>query len=128
MPASLRPSVMVVDDERELAELFSKFLELSGFDCTYFTDPQEALDYFSKNISRFSLVITDLKMPGLDGIELAKRMRLYKKTVKILLVTAFLVEQNLDDYEVKEAGISMVLEKPFHLKVLKPIIKEILTA
>jgi PleD family two-component response regulator len=45
-----RPSVMVVDDEEELAELFSRFLNISGFDCDYFTDPQIALENFSKNL------------------------------------------------------------------------------
>lgn len=126
MSRSLRPSVMVVDDEEELAELFSRFIELRGFNCTYFTDPEEALDYFSKNINKFSLVITDLKMPDLNGLELSRRLHQYNKTVKVLLVTAFLVEENVDYDEAKEAGISMVLEKPFHFKELKPIVEEIL--
>ncbi|HET6589692.1 MAG TPA: response regulator [Candidatus Nitrosocosmicus sp.] len=127
MSASLHPSVMVIDDEVELAELYSRFLELSGFNCVYFTDPLEALDYFSKNMNRFSLVITDLKMPGIDGLELAKRVRKYNNSVKILLVTAFLVEENLDHDKVMESGIDTVLEKPFHFKDLRPMIKEFLT-
>lgn len=124
---SHHPSVMVIDDEVELAELYSRFLELSGFNCVYFTDPLEALDYFSKNMNRFSLVITDLKMPGIDGLELARRVRKYNNNVKILLVTAFLVEENLDEDEIKEAGTDTVLEKPFHFKDLKPILEEFLT-
>lgn len=52
-----RPSVMVVDDESELAELFSRFLELSGFNCNYFTDPSLALDNFSKNSDSYCLVL-----------------------------------------------------------------------
>ena len=121
-----RPSVMVVDDEKELAELYSRFLELSGFNCNYFTDPQLALYNFSKNSNSYCLVIADLKMPGLDGLELVRRLRKYNKTVKILLVTAYLIEENLDYEMAKRAGIDIVLEKPFHFKELRPMINEIL--
>ncbi len=122
------PSVLVVDDEEELVELYSKFLEVSGFNCMYFTDPNMAIDNFAKNFNSYSLVITDLRMPGLDGLELTRRLRIYNKTVKILLITGFLVEENLDQDLVKEVGVSAVLEKPIHFKDLKPMIKQILTS
>jgi DNA-binding response OmpR family regulator len=125
---AIRPLVMVVDDEEELVELYSRFIELSGLDCEYFTDPKEALDNFSLNYHRYSLVITDLRMPSLGGIDFAKRIREYNKSVKILLITNFLIESNLDYDEVKQAGIDMVFEKPFHFKDLRLIIKEILGA
>ena len=123
---AIRPLVMVVDDEEELGVLYRRFIELSGFDCKYFTDPKEALETFSLNYYSYSLVITDLKMPGIDGIEFSKKIRKYNKTIKILLITNFLVEENLDDKMVKEAGIDSVLEKPFHPKDLSPMISEIL--
>src|ERR1044072_135433 len=103
---AIRPLVMVVDDEEELGVLYMRFIELSGFDCKYFTDPKKALDTFSLNYNSYSLVITDLKMPGIDGIEFSKKIRKYNK--------------------IKEAGIDSVLEKPFHPKDLSPMIKEIL--
>lgn len=113
---------------KELAELYSRFVKLSGFNCICFSDPEEALDEFSKSSIDYSLVIADLQMPCLDRLELAKRLRLYNKTVKIVLVTAILAEENLDDKKLKEVGIDGVYEKPFHLKDLRPIIKKILIA
>ena len=121
-----RPSVMVVDDETEIAELFCRFLESSGFNCNYFTDPQLALDNFSKNPNSCCLVILDLRMPGLDGLELARRLRKYNKTIKVILVSGFLMEENIDNETVKDVGISAMLEKPFHFKEINPLIKEIL--
>ena len=121
-----RPSVLVVDDEKEIAELFYRFLELSGFDCSYFTDPLLALDNFSKNSDSYCLVIADLRMPGLGGLELSKELRKYNKNVKVLLITGYLVEESIDYEEMKEAGIDMVLEKPFHFKQLTPILEKIL--
>jgi DNA-binding response OmpR family regulator len=122
------PSGLVVDDEEEFVELYSKFLEVSGFNCMYFTDPNAAIDNFAKNFNSYSLVFTDLRMPGLEGLELTRRLRIYNKTVKILLITGFLVEENLDHDLVKEVGVSAVLEKPIHFKDLKPMIKQILTS
>ena len=121
-----RLSVMVVDDEEELAELYNRFLELSGFNCTYFTNPKMALDYFIKNYDSYSLIITDFKMPDMNGLELAQRLREYNKNIKILLITGFLVAEKIDTNMIKEAGIDMVIEKPFHFKDLRPMIKEIL--
>ena len=91
---STRPSVMVVDDEEELANLFRTFLERSGFNSVSFTDPLSALDHYSQNRNKYSVVITDWKMPNLDGIQLAKKIREYNTTVKILLMTAHFVEES----------------------------------
>lgn len=119
-------SVMVGDDEKELAELFSVSIELSGFNWDYFTDSQLALDNFTKNPNSYCLIIADLRTPGLDGLELIKRIRQYNKRVKIILVSGFLAEENTNNNEIKDVGISVVIEKPFHFKELRPIIKRVL--
>jgi DNA-binding response OmpR family regulator len=67
-------------------------------------------------------------MPGLGGLELSKELRKYNKNVKVLLITGYLVEESIDYEEMKEAGIDMVLEKPFHFKQLTPILEEILAS
>ena len=77
---STRPSVMVVDDEEELANLFRPFLERSGFNSVSFTDPLSALDHYSQNRNKYSVVITDWRMPNLDGISLLKR---FENTMKL---------------------------------------------
>lgn len=66
------PPVTVVDDEEELANLFREMLEKSGFFSVSFTDPLLALKHFTQNPTRYSLVLTDLMMPTVDGIQLAK--------------------------------------------------------
>lgn len=122
---STRPSVMVVDDEEELANLFRLFLERSGFNSVSFTDPLSAIDHFSQNHDKYSLVITDLKMPNLDGIQLAKKIREYSDTVKILLITAFCTDESLKEEVFREVRISDVIEKPFKFKELVPLITEL---
>jgi len=86
---STRPSVIVVDDEEELAKLFRTFLERSGFNSVSFTYPLSARDHYIQNYDKYSVVITDWKMPNLDEIQLAKKIRRYNTTVKIRLITRY---------------------------------------
>ena len=122
---STRPSVMVVDDEEELANLYRIFLERSGFNSVSFTDPLSALEHYRQNYDKYSLVITDWKMPNLDGIQFAKKIREYNTTVKILLITAYSTDKSFKEEVYREARISDVIEKPFKFKELGPRITEL---
>lgn len=122
---SIPPSVMVVDDEEELANLFRELLKGSGFNSVSFTDPLLALKHFNSNPDLYSLVLTDLRMPEINGIQLAKRMREISAKVKILLITAFYDEKdNQYNDEFKQANISKVIKKPVHLAELRAQVNE----
>ena len=117
---STLPSVMVEDDEEELAHLFMELLKGSGYNTVAFTDPLLALEHFRSNPEQYSLILSDLIMPGMNGIELAKRIRDYNSRVKILLITAFYdIENQNNDADLKEANISNVLKKPIKLTELR---------
>ncbi len=122
------PSIMVVDDEEELAILFGQLIESMGLIAITFTDPLLAFERFKNNKDKFSLVITDLRMPGVNGIQLAKRIRECNEHTKILLITAYIADQVLKDESFKEAQISQVIEKPIHLNELKRRIAQLLSA
>ena len=122
---STLPSVMVVDDEEELANLFMNLLKGSGFNSVSFTDSLLALKRFSRNPQKNSLVLLDLRMPGLNGIELTKRIRGYNTNVKILLITGFFDEEYLNSNELRESALSDVMQKPIKLRELKTHINEL---
>ena len=124
---SLPHSVMVVDDEPEIANLYEEFLRKSGFISTCFIDPLLALEHYNQNPNRYSLIITDLCMPSLDGIRFAKRIREFDTKIKILLITAFYFNDMLDTEEYKEAKLSGLIQKPTKLSVLKQRIVELLS-
>ncbi len=60
-----------------------------GLGAISFTDPRQAFEYFKDNPNKIQLVITDLRMPGISGLELAKKVRGLNDSVKIFLMTAF---------------------------------------
>lgn len=118
--------VMVVDDEPEIANLYREFLQRSGFSSTSFIDPLLALEHYNQNPNRYSLVITDLCMPSLDGIRLAKRIRKFDSKIKILLNTAFYFNEISDTEEYRQAKLTGIIQKPTKLSELRQRIIDLL--
>ena len=125
MSMTQSPSVMVVDDEEELANLFRRILDGSGFNCVSFTDPLLALENLHKNQCKYTLVITDFRMPGINGIEFANEIRQHNQNVKILLLTAYFDDDRLRTKDFINADFAEVIEKPVSLKVLQSKVSEL---
>ncbi len=122
MSSSAR-SIIVIDDEIELASLFKTFLENEGYDVVSFTDPTLALEYFKETSDKHSLIITDLRMPGMCGIDLAKSIRKINNNIKIFLMTAFETHSLQDDEDFKTARIERLIQKPVRFSDLREWIK-----
>lgn len=117
-------SVMVVDDEQELSTLFKDYLSTHGYDVVSFTNPILALEHFKSNSNGISLIITDLRMPGLNGIEFANKVRELNDNVKIFLITAFDIQDLVDKPGYLDSKIERVIQKPIKLNQLRAIIDQ----
>jgi CheY-like chemotaxis protein len=124
LSTSFTHSIVVVDDEVELATLFKTFLENQGYDVVSFTDPVLALEYFKATEDKHSLIITDLRMPSICGIDLAKEIRQINSKVKILLMTAFEIQDLKDNEDFKKTRIDRLHQKPIRFSDLKQMINE----
>ena len=69
-----RNFIAIVDDEPDSAYLFKLALSDNGFDIMAFTDPLATLEHVEHNHAKYKLVLSDVKMPEMDGIELTKRI------------------------------------------------------
>ena len=117
----------MVDDEADLAYLFRDALgTIEGVDVFAFTDPLMALEHFKFNYGKYRCVITDYRMPSMNGVELLDKVREINPDVKRILVSAF--EMN-DDLFKDCHSIDEFLSKPIILseliKVVKQTVKEI---
>ena len=121
---SISHSIIVVDDELELACLFKEFLTNEGYDVVSFTDPVLALEYYKATADKHSLIITDLRMPGICGIDLAKSIREFDNKIRIFLMTAFESKDLEDREDFKNASIDRLIQKPVRFSELRGMIND----
>ena len=84
---------MIVDDEVDICNLFRDALQVAGYDVRPFTDATEALEDFRLHNEEYGVIITDIRMPEMSGIELIKRVNQINKNVKVFLMTDFRIKK-----------------------------------
>jgi DNA-binding response OmpR family regulator len=114
--------IMVIDDDEDILNLFKEFLKKEGYDVEAYFNPLVAIRNIEENPSKYSLIITDIRMPGMTGIELTKRVCAINADIKIVLMSAF--EINGD--ELKELSYHENIKKPIHMQELARTIAAIL--
>jgi len=113
--------ILVVDDDNIMLELVKHILEREGIAVHCAASGEEALEQIK--VKTFSLMITDLNMPGLDGLELARKGLEIAPQMPIIMDTGDISPKIIR--QAKEIGISKVLAKPFLLKELLETIREV---
>ncbi|MDP9489323.1 MAG: response regulator [Thermoproteota archaeon] len=113
---SLGKLVAIVDDEQDITALFHDALRsIKGITIFTFTDPIAALEHFQENKDAYVLIISDFRMPGLNGTELLRKMKDMNKYVRTILMTAFEIEDaRFSDYTKREI-INSFFQKPVRL-------------
>ncbi len=110
-----RPRVLVVDDEASIRDLLSKMLALADYDVDVADDGRAALERMRKG--SYDLLITDLNMPGMDGLTVIHEARRLNEHLPVIIVTGFSTEASA--IEAANLGVSGYLTKPFKVpKVL----------
>ena len=110
-PANTHPRVLVVDDEASIRELLAKTLALAEYDVDLAPDGRAALERL--RIIPYDLLITDLKMPGVDGLTVIKEARRLKTDIPVIIITGFSTEASA--IEAVNLGVSGYLTKPFRV-------------
>lgn len=112
--------IAIVDDEEDIIELFKDSLaSINNITIFTFTDPVMALEHFIINKEKYALVISDLKMPGLVGTELIKKLKNKNPFVRTILMTAFAVDDDIFKEYARKELINGFLQKPIRLNDLR---------
>ncbi len=107
--------VLIVDDEEEICLMLRDFLAEEGYDVSYVTSPEAALQQVQE--LRPALVLLDYKMPGKTGAELLKEIKALDPKVVVVMVTAM---KDIDTFkQCREAGASDYITKPVDLNYLR---------
>jgi CheY-like chemotaxis protein len=117
-------SVLIVDDNRALAENLAEILEDGGYDATCAATPADALVLTEKQ--SFDVVLLDVRMPGMDGVELHGILRPRMPSTRFVLMTAFATDERIG--VARAAGIKDVLSKPFGPATLINVVSSVCPA
>ncbi len=112
-PTSTSHIILVVDDEEEVREILAEALEDFGYAVVTAASGEEALPMLG-NGRDIEMVITDVRMPGMSGLQLAEEIRHRWPTVKVVLISGYFLPQAVQQ---------RFLKKPFHMKELASIVR-----
>ena len=106
-----RPRILVVDDEASIRDLLSKTLALADYDVDVAPDGRSAVERL--RMLAYDLLITDLKMPGMDGLGVIREARRLKADLPVIIITGFSTEASA--IEAANLGVAGYLTKPFRV-------------
>jgi DNA-binding response OmpR family regulator len=109
------PHIVIVEDEASTSWALAEGLSDDGFTIDTFSRAEDALAWMRH--TRPDLVITDLVLPGMSGLELARRVRRGRGSRPVIMVTAYGTPESLR--EAREAGVADCLTKPFPIEHLR---------
>ena len=117
-------NILLVEDEEDLLRLIQKYFEKNGLYVGAYTSPLLALEEFMKNTddNGYDLVISDFRMPGMNGIELATLIRKMNKDIPIILMTAY-DTIDVDPLILEFLNIEYIITKPIKLRTFIEKIK-----
>lgn len=111
-----KSSIVVVDDEHDLVELFSEILRSNGYDVYAFTDPIAALKHVKDTPDKYSLLITDYRMKKLNGCDLGIKIKELNNNIKVILISSY------ESIEGNRLGFEL-LNKPILIQTLLKKVK-----
>ncbi len=115
--------VLYAEDHEDNRNLVSGIIEKTGADIILASDGREALDLCENN--HFDLIFTDIRMPRVDGVELAEILLKKEPTLAIVAITATLIDSELEKF--KQAGFKKILKKPINRHDIVDVMEEYLS-
>jgi DNA-binding NtrC family response regulator len=116
--------IQVVDDDFDILNVIKLYLQKVGLNVFGFTDPNLALEHFRINCKDYILVVSDIRMPGMNGFEFVRKLREISPAIKVLLMSAF--EANSTELSIGLGGakIEGFIQKPISLRKLSSIVQK----
>lgn len=107
----MKKKILVVDDEVMVRVVLRKILIKEGYKVLSARDGERAIKKIENE--EFDLVLLDLKMPGIDGMETLEKIRKINKNIPVILISGYLTNEKVE--RATKLGISDYIEKPFNL-------------
>ncbi len=110
--------LLIVDDDSDIVQVLKMGLIKNGFLVEAFTNSQEALQSFKSDAESYCLVLSDIRMPSISGIQLSKKVKEVNPNVKVVLMTAFEIRDNEFSKVFPSTQVDGFVQKPIGIKDL----------
>ena len=119
--------VCIIDDELDITQLYQDAIydHIEGISVVCFNNPVTALDHFIENKKDYVLVISDLRMPKLSGLDVLSKVKMLNSNVRTILVSAYEVKgDKIFQKYMKDGTIDLFIEKPIPIDWLRQKVRE----
>ena len=121
--------VGIVDDEPDISTLFGEALRgIDGISVFTFNDSLEALRHITNNKEKYILVICDLMMPRLNGLDLVKKIKILSPKTRTMITTGYQIEPRELHFDIKMGIIDRIIQKPISMYGLRQEVKNQINA
>ena len=110
--------LLIVDDDPDIVQVLKHGLQKNSFLVNAFTNPEEALQCFKSDAESYCLVLSDVRMPRLSGIQLAKKVKEASPSVKVILMTSFEIRDSEFSKVFPSTQVDGFVQKPIGIKDL----------
>lgn len=114
-------SILLVDDELDIVNLFTELLNSRKYDVSGFTNPLKALEDYKENYDQYGMVISDIQMPKMNGFDLVKNVKMINRNISIILMSAY---DDIDYSQLHNITINEVIHKPIKIMELLSIVEK----
>ena len=119
--------LLIVDDEKDLLFVYQKALKLAGMEISTFDNPDMAYKEFKENPEMYSLLLTDMRMPNMNGYELINKVKAIRPEIKTILISAYdITQEEITRNLNPNIKIDRWICKPIALERLREIIIDVL--
>lgn len=119
-------SVLLIDDDKDVLTVLKRSLELKGMNTYGFSNPILAVKHFRNNASNYDIVVTDIRMPDMNGFEVARAVKEVRPDIKIAFTTAFEINKSEFEKVLPSTKVDAFITKPVKLGIFVETIKAIM--
>jgi DNA-binding NtrC family response regulator len=119
-------AILLIDDEEDILSIFKNSLKAAGYSTYGFINPIAAFEHLRQNPKAYQIIITDVRMPGMSGFELVRKIRRINPDVKIIMTSSFEMSMNEVKKVLPSLKIDGVVDKPVGLAELNDMVKNLL--
>jgi DNA-binding response OmpR family regulator len=121
-----KSTILVIDDEPDLLALTKTFLETEGYEVHAFTSPEAAVSHARDGCTTCTVVVSDIRMPGMSGFEVVRRLRELLPNARVVLMSSFVIHKEEFRKVLPSLDVDEFLMKPFTKDELVTAVRKVM--